>query len=125
MKILSGYLAVFYFVLGLKKFNNKKYVEAATIFEKVCKLDPSNKRSAFFYSYLGRSYLELKEYDLALKNLVCSYKIFKVNHLTDIDEFERNTIIVTLEAYRYLLEKNNDRELSKIISIELNQFQNE
>ncbi len=119
MGFLSGYLAVFYFVRGLNKFNQKRYQEAVTIFEKVCKLDPKHKKKAVYHSYLGRSYHELGKYNDALHYLSLSYKDFRKKDLIAEDDYERGVILETIKAFSSVLNELGEEDRSHEIAKEL------
>lgn len=119
MGFLSGYLAVFYFVRGLNKFHQKRYQEAATIFEKVCKLDSKHKKIAVYHSYLGRSYFELGKYNDALHYLSLSHKDFRKKDLIAEDDYERGIILETIRAFSHVLHKLGDVDRSQEIANEL------
>jgi tetratricopeptide (TPR) repeat protein len=103
MGFLNSWRASFLSGKAFMKFNKKEYIEAISLIEKICKLDPKMDRIEICYSYLGRSYVKIGKFDDALKVMNNAYDLFLIK-INKIDEKQyHQEFKVFLDAFIYLL----------------------
>jgi tetratricopeptide (TPR) repeat protein len=98
-----------------------RYKDAAPLFEKVCELDPTNKRIEYVYSCLGRCYLAMEKHDEALIALEKGYDLYHKRNQPIKDSFERKDFKELLKAYRSILQHFQKNDFASDIDRELNE----
>jgi tetratricopeptide (TPR) repeat protein len=95
------------------RFYQKRYNDAARLFEQICKLDPEHERIEVSFSYLGRCYLYLGRYDEAEDILSRAYELFRRRNQSPDGKFYRREYVSFLIAFSNVLKKNGqlDRAL--------------
>lgn len=95
--ILSG--------LAFRKFIQKRYEEAARLFEKICELESEKEPNKKIHSYLGQCYVFLEKYDDAINVLSKTYNSFKGQGKSIREDFERKEYRDFFQAYCFALHK--------------------
>lgn len=93
------YFAAFLYGRGLMRFHQKRFEQAARIFEKVCRLDPDQDRKDLTYSYLGRSLIRIGRRNEALKIMSEAYELFVLRIQSLKNEFERKEFMDFIKDY--------------------------
>jgi tetratricopeptide (TPR) repeat protein len=87
--VLTGSSAIVEFEKGLNLFNRGKYDEASSHFIKATELDPDYTNA---YIYLGRSYINLKQWYSALHPLRTAYRISPDKTKTEVSSLLIDTL---------------------------------
>jgi tetratricopeptide (TPR) repeat protein len=119
MSFFGKLITPWYSGLAFSKFHRQRYEEAARLFEKVCKLDPTGDRMELVYSCLGRCYLALEKDDEALEILSNAFQLYQKRTQGPENDFERREYKELLRAYNFALEKTGLVDRAKEIAIEL------
>jgi len=111
-RLWAGYL----YGRAIGRFYQKKYADAASIFEKVCRLESDTTDIELCYSFLGRSYLALNNYDKAVDYLSQAYQRFKDSKQKERVAIEyKNTLIALSEVLRIIGRVESAQEIDNEI----------
>lgn len=123
MKFLGGIRASLLYGKAISKFYQKKFGDAAHLFERAYKLSPGDEKKELIDSYLGQCYLALERYNEAEVLLSRAYEIYSDKMGAITDSFERREIINMLKALSNVLEKIGKIERSRKIALEISEME--
>jgi tetratricopeptide (TPR) repeat protein len=113
---IREYMAAFLYGRGLMRFNQKRFEQAAHIFEKICRLDPYQERKGLTYSYLGRSLIRIGRRNEALQIMSEAYELFSLRIQDFKNEFERKEFADFIRDYIEAL--NEAGQIERVKEIE-------
>lgn len=117
MYFFRKWRASFLYGRAVMRFYQKRYEDTSRLMEKVCELDPNMERKEYCYSYLGRSYSALGQYDNALKLMLQAYELFK-NQIIE-DDYKQREFVDFMEAFSDTLHKSGQIDRAQEIKCEL------
>ncbi len=120
MHILNKIKVAFLYGKALKRFNQKNYKGALSLFEKIQKMESEDNRKELTYYYLGICYLELGRNDDALKMLSSAYDIFRDLIERSKDENDIEYFITLTNEYIHLLFKVGKKNIANNVLIDRN-----
>lgn len=104
------------------RFRQKRYEDAVRLFGIVCKLEPEDERKELTYSYIGRSYLALGQYDEALRMMSIAYELFRGRYRITKDKNDQREFTKYVEEYVKILNKVGQNEKAKEIQREVEEW---
>lgn len=122
MNILNKVKASFLYGKAIKRFNQKRYNDAANLLEKVNFLESENEQKELTYYYLGRAYSALRKNKEALNMFAKSYELFHGKFSKDINVNDVKTFIYLTNEYIHLLSKIGREKHAKNILLERNKL---
>jgi len=114
-------LVPFYSGFAFNRFIKKKYSRAIPLFMRIIYLDSGHPNLRYIYSCLGRCFLEVGEYNEALKTLSKSYDLYNEN-LSLLDNFGLKEYSQLLKSYIKILTYFNMMEKAEKIRKEFNEI---
>ena len=124
MGFFSGLIASGLYGLAIGRFHRKRYENVVRLLEKACKLDPSYDESELYHSYLGRSYLAVGRYMVALRILSRAYELFSKRKAFLQGDFEHREFVNTLVAFGDVLQKVDQLDRAREIASEAQEYMN-
>lgn len=122
MGLLTRLRASFLYGRALMRFHQKKYHDAARLFEKVQLLDNDPERKELELAYLGRCLLALEQYNEALDYLSRAYEPFRKRSKALKSDFERREFLDTLNAFSDVLKKVGQMDRAREIAREAEEY---
>jgi len=123
MWFFKRWKAAFLYGRAIMRFRQKRYEDAVRLFEIVCKLEPDDERKELTYSYLGRSYLALRQYDEALRMMSRAYELFRGRSRIITDENDQREFTKFVGEYVKVLIKVGQNKRAKEIQQEVEKWQ--
>jgi tetratricopeptide (TPR) repeat protein len=122
MWFFKRWKAAFLYGRALMRFRQKRYEDAVRLFGIVCKLEPEDERKELTYSYIGRSYLALGQYDEALRMMSIAYELFRGRYRITKDKNDQREFTKYVEEYVKILNKVGQNEKAKEIQREVEEW---
>lgn len=113
MRLIKGYIALFYSTLGFKKFWQKKFNEAILLYKKARKHNADLEEENNYNSFIGRSYFALGNYQEAVKYLSQPYEHFKKKEFIAENEYMYTLMQETIKALSHSLDKTGNINQSR------------
>ncbi len=116
MRFLYGYISLYFSLVGLKRYWQKKFIESISMYEKACRYASKEKDKIYYFSFIGRSNFFLDNYIEAEKYLLPVYEYFKNNNFIVKDGYEKDAMRESIKALYNTLKMVNKKDRLKEIA---------